>query len=121
MRANSNSRLSAITAWVLHRFISSVTQRNLKQGLPRLLVLPGDHVSDIIIADGLYEKRILEAMFENWLTEHLPGFAKSIALDVGAYIGNHTLYFARIFRRVLAFEPNDTAFDPRGEHSAERR
>jgi FkbM family methyltransferase len=32
-------------------------------------------------------------------------------LDVGAHIGNHTLYFAKILKlRVLAFEPNPAAF-----------
>ena len=28
------------------------------------------------------------------------------ALDIGANIGNHTIFFAEIFAKVIAFEPN---------------
>jgi FkbM family methyltransferase len=31
--------------------------------------------------------------------------------DVGANIGNHTLYFAKLFKRVHAFEPNPRTFE----------
>jgi FkbM family methyltransferase len=75
---------------------------------PRFVVLPGDEVSEEIIVAGLYEEALLLPLFDTLLAPLRPAFARQTALDVGANIGNHSLYFARHFGRVLAFEPNPT-------------
>ena len=41
------------------------------------------------------------------LTPYLTG----IAVDVGAFIGDHTVFYAKHAPRVFAFEPNPTAFE----------
>lgn len=66
-------------------------------------VFLGDFVSSKIILDGIYEGRELDVLAR----EVFPACSgKSIALDVGANIGNHTTFFAQHFSRVIAFEPN---------------
>lgn len=61
-----------------------------------------DTVSSKILLDGIYESRELAALAR----EVFPACqAGSTALDIGAHIGNHTVFFARHFRRVVAFEP----------------
>lgn len=75
----------------------------------RFAVLPGDVVSDEIIVTGLYEEVVLTALFERFLSRELAVFRTGVAVDVGANIGNHSLYLQRHFARVIAFEPNPDA------------
>jgi FkbM family methyltransferase len=87
----------------------------VQRSLPRLrrfagdssvFCLPGDHIGDSIFLDGLYEGSLLHATFEKLLPDYAETFRRGICLDVGANIGNHTLFFASRFMQVLAFEPN---------------
>ena len=64
---------------------------------------PSEYVDRHIFHDGIYERRFLDL-----LRSHFPG--SSIALDIGANIGNHAIYLAKTFARIHAFEPNPTAF-----------
>ncbi|MCY4541866.1 MAG: FkbM family methyltransferase, partial [Rhodobacteraceae bacterium] len=65
-----------------------------------------DFVSTAALLDGSYEWRHLDALARDVFPQ-LP--RDSTALDVGANIGNHTVFFARHFHRVIAFEPNPAA------------
>lgn len=60
---------------------------------------PGEVVDYYIYTHGLFEKRALH-LIEALLPR------RRTALDVGANIGNHALFFAKIFKSVHAFEPN---------------
>jgi FkbM family methyltransferase len=62
---------------------------------------PRDVVGQSIIADGLYERAYLMGL----MTLMSPA-NRRLVLDIGANIGNHSLFFARHFDRVIAFEPN---------------
>jgi FkbM family methyltransferase len=64
-------------------------------------VRPRDVVGQSIIADGLYERAYLMGL----MTLIAPA-DRGVVLDIGANIGNHSLFFARHFERVIAFEPN---------------
>jgi FkbM family methyltransferase len=67
----------------------------------------GDHISDQIRVEGIYEREILEFLRDRVFD---PVICKQqIAIDVGANIGNHTLFVSDIFRKVIAFEPNPLA------------
>jgi FkbM family methyltransferase len=60
---------------------------------------PGEIVDYYIYTEGLFEKRFLhlvERLFPNG----------GVAVDVGANIGNHSLFFSSVFDTVHAFEPN---------------
>jgi len=64
-----------------------------------------DRIGAAIQAYGSYEPEFLSCL--DLLVKRL-GIADKSALDVGANIGNHTLYFSRIFDAVIAFEPSQT-------------
>lgn len=66
-------------------------------------VFLGDVVSRGIMLDGIFEKRPLE-LLETEIFPRLP--RDSIALDVGANIGNHCRFFVPHFSKVIAFEPH---------------
>ena len=65
--------------------------------------IPDDFIVSQIRAHGLYERQCLE-----WLAASLRRFGT--CLDVGANIGNHSLFLARHFQRVIAIEPSPAAF-----------
>lgn len=67
----------------------------------------GDWISDHIRAEGMYERETLEFLRECIFDR--AACAKQVALDVGANIGNHSLFLSDIFERVIAFEPNPLA------------
>jgi len=58
----------------------------------------------------MYEREELMLLFQ-FLQPLLPEFSRGTALDIGANIGNHALYFAKRFKHVHAFEPNPQTFD----------
>ncbi len=73
---------------------------------PRIFCLPGDHIGDYIFIDGMYERELLESIFDGLLLSMKEQFSSGSCLDIGANIGNHTAYFSGRFNRVFAFEPN---------------
>ena len=92
----------------------SLLRSIVKRSLPRLrrygrrpiFCVPGDHIGDSIFIDGLYEGALLQSAFSTLLAGRAQQFAESACLDVGANIGNHSVFFADRFARVIAVEPN---------------
>jgi FkbM family methyltransferase len=86
----------------------------VRRSLPRLrryggrpiFCVPGDHIGDSIFIDGLYEGALLQSAFSSLLAGRAQQFAESACLDIGANIGNHSVFFADRFARVIAVEPN---------------
>lgn len=73
---------------------------------PRIACFADDDIGAQVLAHGWYEDLLLQALFERFLRSHAAAFRSGVAVDVGANIGNHTLWFARRFARVVAVEPN---------------
>jgi FkbM family methyltransferase len=72
-----------------------------------LACFPRDWIGRAIVVDGLYERDLLELLARRVFPKlSRPG---AVVLDVGANIGNHTVFFSRYFQRVIAFEPNPVA------------
>jgi FkbM family methyltransferase len=82
---------------------------HIADGLPQQATFAFDHIGQEINLRGIFEREDLEALFE-FLKPLLPKFKDTVALDVGANIGNHSLFFARYFKQVHAFEPNPRTF-----------
>ena len=72
---------------------------------PPVAAIVGDYIGDEIRARGRYEDSFLRLLAD----EVLSGAKRRVALDIGANIGNHCLFLARHFDRVVAFEPNPVA------------
>lgn len=76
----------------------------------QLVTFAFDDVSQQINAHGVYERQELETFFA-WVESVKPGiFRDATALDLGANIGNHSLFFSDYFKHVHAFEPNERTF-----------
>ena len=76
--------------------------------LPQIACFPRDWIGREIVTAGLYEREVLEGLADNLfsLSSHRHD---AVALDIGANIGNHSVFLARHFKEVVAFEPNPVA------------
>lgn len=70
-----------------------------------MVAYANDTIGNAIAATGFYEWTELQAVFD-FLAPLREEFKDSLALDVGANIGNHSVYFSRHFKEVHAFEPH---------------
>ena len=76
---------------------------------PNIAIFAFDRIGADISIVGMYEKEALDGLkdciFNKIDTQ------KSVCLDVGANIGNHTLYFAQFFNQVYSIEPHPEIFE----------
>lgn len=71
------------------------------------IIILDDYISNQIIVHDIYEKKECEFIKKYILKEK---FKKKIFVDIGANIGNHSVFFSKHFKKVLSFEPNQRLF-----------
>lgn len=98
------SRNESIAAWCAVRLQARSLELLQRRG-GKMVVYANDFIGNVINAHGFYEFSELAAIFE-FLRPLYKEFRESIALDIGANIGNHSIYFSRYFQWVHAFEPH---------------
>ncbi len=89
----------------LNRFSKAHSQKNRKQ----LVVFAFDYIGHMINLDGVYEIADLDFFFDA-MAPNRGLFAAGTAIDIGANIGNHSLYFSDYFQKVISFEPNPRTY-----------
>ncbi len=92
----------------INRYNHHLAGQHLKT-YPQLAVFAFDHIGLCINHDGRYENRAL-SLVGNYLRSEISGLSQTSALDIGANIGNHSVYFSDFFEEVFAFEPNPRTF-----------
>ena len=88
------------------RGVRRLAAQRRRREAPRIACFADDDIGAQILAHGWYEDLLLQALFEVFLRDRAAAFRDGAAVDVGANVGNHTLWFARRFARVVAVEPN---------------
>lgn len=86
----------------------SRTHNSARKG--KIAIFANDHVGIQINQHGVYDRTSLELMF-GFFAPVADEFKNSSAVDAGANIGNHSLFFADKFRCVHAFEPDPRTFE----------
>jgi FkbM family methyltransferase len=89
----------------LNRFSKAHVQENRKQ----LVVFAFDYIGHMINLDGVYEIGDLDFFFAA-MAANKSLFSGGTAIDIGANLGNHSLYFSDHFHKVLSFEPNPRTY-----------
>lgn len=93
-------RLDAFIANQKKKFLRLCIKSLRKHGdYPKFWVIFSDPICRDILVNGYYEKELLLGM------QSLAKNRKGVAIDVGANIGNHTIFFSTIFPEVISFEP----------------
>ena len=93
--------------YVFRYFLNKVLKLNIEKKNPKFVIFNQDYVSNDILIDGYYEIKELRIL-NKWLKKKIKF---GVALDVGAYIGNHSLFFSKYFKKVISFEPNPDSFE----------
>jgi FkbM family methyltransferase len=93
----------------LNRIIKSILKKNIKTN-PQLVILSFDLIGLSINLDGRYENDQL-MLLEQFIKDKMPNSYKHAAIDIGANIGNHSVFLSKLFRKVYSFEPNSITFD----------
>lgn len=91
--------------WPLNQQLHKRTKKHIFDKRKQLVVFSFDHIAHTINLRGVYEKDDLETFFQ-WMLSIGVDFSDATALDIGANIGNHSLYFSEYFKNVISFEPN---------------
>ena len=98
-----------------HRFLKNLTlnlllfldKTNHKDRLNNLITFSGDYIGKEIAVNGYFEADELEPLCE-WLEDRQ--LVNGIALDIGANIGNHSVFFSNYFDKVMSYEPHPITF-----------
>ena len=94
---------------ILNRANHKIARKNIKIN-PQLAIFSFDHIGLSINLNGRYEDSIL-CILELFFNKNLAQVNKNIALDVGANIGNHSIFLSKFFKEVHSFEPNPFTYD----------
>lgn len=106
MKVRRVARIKLLRQFVIETLGRGSNRALRRSGYPLIAAVPSDAIGREIFAAGLYEEDLLLAVFDCVLAASKSAFARSIAVDVGANIGNHSLFLADRFARVIAFEPS---------------
>lgn len=98
----------SLLASILTICLARIGRTHLKNGRPQTAVFAFDHIGHEININGAYESYELDIMVQ-WLSRH--GFIRGSLVDIGANIGNHSLFFSRHYKKVFSFEPNKKVFE----------
>lgn len=99
------STLKALVQWPVSRVLRKASAQHIADRRKPLVVFAFDHIAHNINLKGVYEGKELDTFFD-WIKRRNQGIFSGVALDIGANIGNHSLYFSDFFKQVYSFEPN---------------
>jgi FkbM family methyltransferase len=102
------SYLTQVADRLAARYLARRGIQHLKEGKPAVAVFAFDRIGHIIELEGRWKGAELDCAFE-FLREG--GYVRGVAVDVGANVGNHSLYFAEHFANVVSLEPNPRLFE----------
>lgn len=94
---------------IVRNYLRKLNREHLQLRRRQLVVFSFDHIALDIQLNAIYEKEELTILFE-WLEPVFAKFGQSAAIDAGANIGNHSLFFSDFFKEVHCYEPNPRTF-----------
>ncbi|NNE81323.1 MAG: FkbM family methyltransferase [Silicimonas sp.] len=98
--------MGAISRYIARRYLVHASRENIEQ-FPQLACYSFDLITNIIVLDGQYERDQLEFLAK----KVFPALdASATCLDVGGNIGNHSVFFANHFKKVITLEPHPRNF-----------
>lgn len=110
--AKKYSRANAfeyILNWIVDNYLYRLSRKHLAAGRRQVAEFSFDLVSRRINLDGVYDIKELSTLID-WLKTTDPSAFGGSVLDIGANIGNHSLYFSNFFKKIHCFEPSNKIF-----------
>lgn len=78
--------------------------RTMPDGTTLMLPRHDTHIAKWVVENGMLDH-------DQWLLPQLLPYLGNVVWDVGAYIGDHTVFYARHAQEVIAFEPNPLSYE----------
>lgn len=94
---------------VVRRIGSKSKEFNLVRG-GKMAIFASDYIGIHINQYGFYDDAELRMVFA-FLAPVSKEIGLGVALDIGANIGNHSIYFSKYFTSIRSFEPHPRIFD----------
>ncbi len=94
---------------IVNKYNHKICSKNLAI-YPQLAIFAFDHIGVTINIEGRYENESL-LLIKKFLENLKYNFSNKVALDIGANIGNHSIFFSELFKYVYAFEPNPHTYE----------
>jgi FkbM family methyltransferase len=105
----NNEIIYKIKRYILEKILLKMNQTNGSK-YKQLVVYSFDYISTSISLDGLYEKDDLH-LFIDWLKSFNNNeIFDGCVLDIGANIGNHSVFFSEFYKEIESYEPNPKTF-----------
>ena len=98
-----------ILSIILNRINHSIARKNIVIN-PQLVIFSFDHIGLTLNLEGRYENQSL-LLVEEFIKKKIPCAKDKTALDIGANIGNHSIFLGNYFKNVYAFEPNPVTYE----------
>lgn len=102
--------LSKVYSYFLRKALFFNRDKFHNQGFPSYAGLLSEYISIDIIVDGAYDIKSMEEIVQ-LLQSDFTKFNFNTLIDVGANIGNHSVFLSKYFENVIAFEPNPFTFE----------
>lgn len=96
-----------VRRFILRKLLIKNLKDNKKKYPNKMAVINYDHVSNDIIIDGGYEHKYM-VIIAKWLESKK--LKNSLFIDIGANLGNHTIFFSKYYKNTIAFEPHKKIF-----------
>jgi FkbM family methyltransferase len=98
--------VNKIKRYITEILINKYAEKYINEN-KQIVIFSFDYISNQIIVDGVYEKDELTILIE-WLNKLNTNnnIFNGLMYDIGANIGNHSLYFSDYFKVVHSFEPH---------------
>lgn len=101
--------LRRLVDYMAGRYLAARAREHIGAGRAPVAVFAFDFIGRDIALKGQFERDDL-AVLDDFLAPLRERFVSGTALDIGANIGNHSLFFADRFALVHCFEPNPLTF-----------
>jgi FkbM family methyltransferase len=93
-------------------FLRKLLLKNLKENKKKysnlMAIINYDYVSNDIIIDGFYEEKYI-TVIAKWLQSRK--LKNYLFIDIGANLGNHSIFFSKYFKNIIAFEPHKKLYN----------
>ena len=94
---------------IAFRYLKTVNTEYAKN-YPKIACFSSDYVAIKIFLDGRYDAKRLDFLASKVFPKIQTQNKQSVCLDIGANIGNHALYLADHFDKIIAFEPHPKTY-----------
>jgi len=108
-KISRKENLSTVKKHFIRKFLSQNSSQFLDSGFKSMAVYAFDYIGYTILIDGVYEIRELN-LIKDFIKLEFPSAVEGLCIDAGANIGNHSVFFGKIFKRVFSFEPNPKVY-----------